>query len=164
MAARVIDNFLPDAAFSAIQDLVMGLGFPWYYTPTITTRDVTDGHRFYMSHIFYGDNFISSVARLITPLVNKVGPVDLIRVKANLYPNQGDLFQHEPHFDYDFPHQAAVFRINTNDGATVFADGERVDSRANRIVFFDGSELHSSTTCTTEAARVNINLNYTGEK
>jgi|TARA_R110000787_G_C13328860_1_gene437177 hypothetical protein len=159
--ANVIDNFLPDEEFRKLKAIVMGLGMPWYYSPSITTRNLSDDKNFYMSHIFYSKNKFSDMFSFITPLMDAVAPDNVIRIKANLYPNQGDKVVHDSHYDYDFSHKAAVFSINTNDGATIMPDGEHVESIANRIVFFDGSEMHSSTTCTNASVRVNINMNYT---
>tara|TARA_R110000787_G_scaffold244265_1_gene350215 strand:- start:1249 stop:1740 length:492 start_codon:yes stop_codon:yes gene_type:complete len=158
--ANVIDNFLPDAEFKKLQEIIMGNGMPWYYNPNIT-NDAVDNQHFYMSHKFYGSGFTSEMFSEIVPLINAIEPDALIRVKANMYPNQGKLHQHESHFDYDFSHQAAVFGINDNDGGTIFSNGYAVESKANRIVMFDGSDLHSSTTCTNASVRVNININYT---
>tara|TARA_R110000824_G_scaffold15883_3_gene66581 strand:+ start:21180 stop:21686 length:507 start_codon:yes stop_codon:yes gene_type:complete len=156
---ELVDDFLPDDEFEALRDVVMGLGMHWYYTPNITTHNITDDRHFYMSHIFYNSNKYSDMFKFVTPLLNRVMPHGLIRIKANMYPNQGERVTHEAHFDYDFPHRAALFSINDCDGATVIG-GEEFGSKANRIVFFDGSQLHSSTTCTDAPVRVNININY----
>jgi hypothetical protein len=159
---KVIDNFLSDKEFAKLQNILMGNGMPWYYNPNITT-DVVDHKHLYMSHKFYGNNQFSDMFQFVKPLINKIEPDSLIRVKANLYPNQGEIYKHDYHYDYEFSHQAAVFGINDNDGGTIMLDGEVVKSASNRIVFFDGSDMHSSTTCTDASARININVNYMKE-
>ena len=38
--------------------------------------------------------------------------------------------------------------------------GQKIRSVANRMLFFDATKLHNSTTCTDEKGRFNINFNY----
>ena len=45
------------------------------------------------------------------------------------------------------------------DGGTVI-DGEKFDSVANRILFFDPSKPHHSTSTTDVKRRLNVNINY----
>ena len=80
---------------------------------------------------------------------------------ANIYLNNSvGIGEHPQHIDYGFQHTAAVFSLNTCDGFTRLADGTKIDSVANRIVFFDGSSQHNSTTCTNQKGRFNINFNF----
>ena len=84
----------------------------------------------------------------------------IMRAKANLYPNCGELVEHDMHTDYNFEHQAAIFYVNTNNGYTKLKDGTKIESIANRVLIFKGNDLHCSTTCTDQQARININFNY----
>ena len=42
----------------------------------------------------------------------------------------------------------------------VLEDGTEIESRANRVLLFDPSKPHHSTSCTSDKRRVNININY----
>ena len=84
----------------------------------------------------------------------------LLRVKVNFYPYSEKLIEHAPHTDYDFSHTGAVLSLNTCDGFTRLSDNSIVDSVENRIVFFDASTTHNSTTTTTSIGRYNINFNF----
>ena len=84
----------------------------------------------------------------------------LVRARALLYTNQGRQIVHEKHVDFKFPHKTAVFYVNTNNGYTEFEDGTKVESVENRIVFFDGSKPHNSSTCTDQKIRVVVSINY----
>lgn len=53
-----------------------------------------------------------------------------------------------------------IFYLNTNDGFTILNGETKINSVENRILLFDPSELHSSTTCTNDKCRVNVNFNY----
>ena len=84
----------------------------------------------------------------------------LLRIKANFYPHTETLREHLPHTDYEFEHTAAIFSLNTCDGFTRMEDGTKIDSVKNRIVFFDGSTSHNSSTTTSAPVRWNLNFNY----
>ena len=53
-----------------------------------------------------------------------------------------------------------ILYFNANDGVTVLEDGTEVESVPNRILLFDSSRPHHSTTCTNANRRVNLNFNY----
>ena len=50
--------------------------------------------------------------------------------------------------------------MNSNDGYTLFEDGTKVESVANRLVRFPASIKHTGTTCTNANRRVLINFNW----
>ena len=56
--------------------------------------------------------------------------------------------------------KTAIFYINTNDGYTVFEDGTKINSVANRICIFPHWMKHSGTTCTNTNRRIALNLNF----
>ena len=51
-------------------------------------------------------------------------------------------------------------RDSTNNGYTLFEDGTKVDSVANRMVLFEGNRLHTGATQTDERFRYVVNFNY----
>ena len=84
----------------------------------------------------------------------------MIRIKINAYPYTNIVKEHKKHIDFDFFNIGAVFSLNTCDGYTKFADETKVESVANRIVFFDASKKHQSTTTSNAKLRYNINFNF----
>ena len=50
--------------------------------------------------------------------------------------------------------------MNTNNGKTIFEDGEEVDSVENRMVIFPASRMHAGTTHTDAMYRCVINFNW----
>ena len=84
----------------------------------------------------------------------------MIRIKINAYPYTNIVKEHKDHIDSYFKHTGAVFSLNTCDGFTKFSDGTKVESVANRIVFFDASKFHHSTTTSNAKLRYNINFNF----
>ena len=50
--------------------------------------------------------------------------------------------------------------INTNNGFTILEDGEKIETKENRMLLFDASKKHKSTTCTDNIYKCNIIFNY----
>ena len=159
---KVVDNFLPKENFIELKKVLMGSSFPWYYYPNISNKNiVSKGSLFYMMHLFYDNEPNSNQYQIIKEnLLSFIDIKSLIRVKANLYPNQNIRDIGEMHADFNYKHKGAIFSINTNNGGTLLKDGTVINSVENRILFFNPSIKHDSLNCTDEKARINININY----
>jgi hypothetical protein len=157
MSHKIIDNFLDKEPFKAIQKIFTSEYFPWYFNEKVNDFD----KEIYFTHMIYNE-FISTSPHFntIINLVLRLQPKSLIRIKANLYLKTKKLITHAPHVDYPFSHKGAIFYLNTNNGKTILENGKKIDSVANRILFFDASKEHSSTSCTDEKRRLNINFNF----
>ena len=161
MQYEVIDNYLPQEQFQSIKDILMGSVFPWFYKPDVTSfkNEITD--TMYFVHMFYHDHAPSSAFMgNIFPLIEKLNPKALLRIKGNLYPNIGKRIKDLDHVDYEFEHKGAIFYINTNNGPTVLEDGTEIEAVENRILLFKPHKMHNSFHCTDQKVRVNININY----
>ena len=84
----------------------------------------------------------------------------LIRARINFFPHTSKVQEHKLHTDFNFNHIAGIFCLNTCNGYTGFENGDKIDSVANRMIFFDGSELHHSTTTSNAPGRWNIAFNF----
>lgn len=179
MKATIIDNFLDEDIFEKIYQLLISSLFPWFFSPYVSDetsldiltdeRDIVNSryfiHNFYMfdedrelTVDWYDDDL-----KILKPFLQQLNISGLIRIKANLFPSTHEIYQHPFHVDYLFPHQGAILYINTCDGGTCFEDGTMVESVANRVLLFDSSIPHASTTCTNDKCRVNINVNFFGK-
>jgi hypothetical protein len=164
MQYEVIDNYLPKEQFEAIQNVMMNnQNFFWFYRPDVTFCDTELKHTMYFCHMFY-ENYAPRSAFMgdIFPLIQKLNPNGLVRVKGNMFPNLNlNKRIKEPfHADYPYEHKGAIFYINTNNGPTVFEDGTEIESVENRILLFEPHKLHTMIYCTDQKVRVNININY----
>ena len=157
---KIVDNFLPQDYFEYLQKMMLDHNFPWLYNAEVANRAEVNDH-FYFTHNLF-DNYkpTSSIFEEFIPFFKQLEMNALIRARGLLYTNQGRQIAHEKHTDAKFPHKTAVFYVNTNNGYTEFEDGTRVESVENRIVFFDGSIPHNSSTCTDQKIRVVISVNY----
>lgn len=158
---EVYDNFLPDDAAKSISDLLLSTDFPWFYHPFVAYSSAVEPKDYYFTHTFFSNHTINSDHfYMLSPLLERVSARALVRCKANLYPNVDKIIENDVHRDWPFPHRGFVYYINTNNGYTGFENGLRVESIANRILLFDSSTPHFSTSCTDEKVRVNINCNF----
>ena len=160
---EVIDNFMPDEHAKKMYDEMMGQDFPWFITLNVAKKHV-ESNDYYFTHVFYEPkNGINSswYEEFILPIKEKLNVKELYRVKGNMYTNQNKFIEHTPHIDFDFEHKGALYCLNTCNGHTNFM-GEKVDSVFNRMILFNPTILHNSTTTNDEIVRMNINFNYYG--
>ena len=172
MDLKIIDNFLDENEFNIL---------------TNNTVDRSDGHQtefrvvsnvenfgsysedywsWYMIHMIYANDIPQSqicddICNMFIPRFLQVANFrTMIRIKINAYPYTNIVKEHDEHIDFEFSNIGAVFSLNTCDGYTKFSDGTKVESLANRIVFFDASKKHQSTTTSNAKLRYNINFNF----
>lgn len=162
MTFQIIDNFLNQEEFLKIKNSILNPKFSWNLTPSVSNLDeklkVTSSY--YFTHLFYSGFYVDSNSFIFVTILNQLEVKSLIRIKANLYPSTETIVHHIDHIDYEFPHRGAIFYLNTNNGLTILQDDTKIESVENRILLFDPSVPHNSTTCTDDKCRVNINFNY----
>ena len=159
---EIIDDVLSSEDLQRINNNIFSDQFPWFYNDAVTYKKDKFGNdpNYYFTHLFYNKYISSDWLSLIGPIETVINPNVLIRVKANMYPSTTKLIHHKNHTDYKFKHKGAIFYVNTNDGLTILEDGTEIESIKNRLLLFDSSLTHHSTSCTNSKCRVNININY----
>jgi hypothetical protein len=164
MIPQIIDNYLSEERFKELQtNIVWNTDFPWYLNNNVVSGKVEDPESsYYATHIvYYNCKPLSNIYEKFIPLINSLPNFrSLLRVKVNFYPRTSELYEHDKHVDYDFEHKGAILSLNTCDGFTRLEDGTIVDSVANRLLLFDSSKPHNSSTTTDPKCRFNININY----
>tara|TARA_B000000557_G_C20776603_1_gene444486 strand:- start:1012 stop:1383 length:372 start_codon:yes stop_codon:yes gene_type:complete len=104
------------------------------------------------------------------PIIARCRVLAIHRIKANLETYSGsEPYESEYHVDWENEEniksnmQAAIYYVNTNNGYTDFKDGEevrKVESVANRMVFFDAELPHRGVSSTDTRYRSVINFNW----
>ena len=122
----------------------------------------TDNDLGFFTHSFFNNHNINCVNyhKYILPILNKLEVKAPIQVRANLSPSS--FYKKDAcafHVDYEYKCKTAILYLNTCNGGT-YIGKKFIKSVANRILLFDPSILHSSTNCTDEKARFNININW----
>lgn len=159
---QVIDNFLPEDSFLKIKNLMTDAKFEWHLSPWVSNleEDLKVTSSYYFTHLFFCGFHVDPYWTVFGDFLNKIDCKALIRIKANMYPSTTNIEYQSDHYDYEFPHRGAILYMNTNDGFTIIEDGVEIESVENRVLLFDPSKPHNSTTCTNDKCRVNINFNF----
>lgn len=152
---KIYDNFLSEDEFLKIKNSILNNEFSWNLTPNVSNlqENLKITSSYYFTHLF-------ETYEIFESLLGKLSPEKVIRIKANLYPSTEEIEKHSNHIDYEFENIGAIYYLNTNNGLTILEDTVKVESVKNRLLLFDGSKLHCSTTCTDDKCRVNVNMNF----
>ena len=159
---KIVDRFLPEDYFKSIVDgVVWNYGFNWNLQD-IVADDHENNNDWYATHIIYRESepkseYWPGLGRLVYSLPDFRS---LIRVKINFYPRTETMHEHNRHFDYPYEHKGALLSLNTCNGFTRLYDNSKIESVANRLLIFDPSKPHNSSTTTDTNGRFNININY----
>ena len=159
---EVIDNFILDQDHSRIYETLSSNIFPWYLCRDTISGGINEPMAFYFTHTFYEDyKPISSFLNILDPILIKLDPKALIRVKANMYTITPEIKKHEMHVDQSYDANACLYFVNNNNGVTTFEDnGVEISSVANRALIFNSFNRHCSSSTTNTKFRLTININY----
>ena len=172
MDLKVIDNFLPENDFQMLVNNTInrndGGQIPLRVVSTVENweKETNDYWSWYMINMVYSfdeprNEICGKIYEMFVPKFKELANFKtMIRIKINAYHHTNVVKEHKDHIDFDYEHTGAVFSLNTCDGYTKFSDGSKVGSVANRIVFFDASKKHHSTTTSNAILRYNINFNF----
>ncbi len=159
---KIISNFIEDPKVSsAIKNLLLSYNFPYYYNAGTATKE--DKSDYLFCHVLYDKNKQHSdyFNQVTMPILGRLNFNYLHRVKVNCYTKKPAEISTGMHTDLSQKHQVALYSVNTNNGYTLFENGDKVASVENQLVLFDGSLKHCSVAQTDENIRVNININLT---
>ena len=172
MKPYIVDNFLSKEDFKKIVDIVSGPDINWHYSYSVADGSKEEDDMYFIHMLYMGlaempkDGVMppppknSDYYHFFEPLFAKLPDFKLLmRAKVNLYGRTPEIVHHPDHVDMKQEHMGALFSLNTCNGGTVIGD-EKFDSVANRILFFDPTQPHHSTSTTDVKRRVNININY----
>jgi hypothetical protein len=160
MKYKIIDNFLNKEEFEKIKDIVTGVSFPWFYQKQINPGHAPTDKTCYFTHMAFNQSSNSFFFEHCSVFTKKLKVKSYLRIKLNCFPSTEKIRINELHQDFEFKHKAALYYINTNDGFTLLSNNIKIESIENRMLLFEAHKLHSSTTCTNQKARFNININY----
>lgn len=163
---KVVDDFLDKRLFRAFLTAVTAESFPWEVSQVISNPPpgLPPEHNRQHVHGFYlhkpGIQYASPMFELVRPVLAQLRPRQVFKVKLNRTLRQDHHIEYGMHVDVQRPGvTTAVLYLNTNNGFTVFENGPRVESIANRLLMFDASERHTGASCTDAAYRLVLNIN-----
>ena len=157
---KVEDNYLSLEDHLVLKTIMESDTFPWYFNKGKLIPVNNKPFDYQFVHIFYIDNNVNSdYFNRLNPLIKKLEPLSLIRIKANLNPISNKLIEFGKHKDQDFKSKGAIYYLNDNNGYTMIGKN-KVESKANRMLLFDANEEHYGTNSTDCNNRMLINFNY----
>jgi len=178
---KIEDNFLEQEKFNEIQLMLDPMAdpnptnpsIPWffkykYYAESAGAPAKNELDQFQFTHTFYDSGAPqSSQMQQLQCLVDLLKPVAIYRIVGNLLTRLPNIVKNPFHTDLSFLAEeqlkqwtTSIFYVNTNNGYTVFEDGTKVESVANRMLTFPANMKHTGTTCTDQSIRIIINFNY----
>lgn len=163
---QIIDGFLDRSVFLGMRAALLDPAFPWERS-AVNSRPAAgvdeDANRQQVHGFFLrkaGMLHVSERFDVVRPIVDRLRPDLLLKVKLNLTRRQAAHVEYGLHVDTRHPGATTVLlHFNTNDGYTLFEDGRRVESVENRLVLFDSAIRHTGASCTDAEYRLVLNLN-----
>jgi|TARA_R100000664_G_scaffold33871_2_gene52471 hypothetical protein len=166
---KIIDNFLLENYFKELQTLVYSDNFPWFYQQKITTFD--KDNNFMFTHILYNNDKSNSdffpKFELIKYFIKQHSNFSkFLRIKLNLYTNQGKKIKHSKHHDWtdtnnkpDKDVKICILNFTTCNGVTVIKK-QPVQSKENQMIFFNNTNEHYGVTQDNKDTRIVLNIVY----
>ena len=179
---KIINNFLDKEIFKNVQGFLLSAACPWFYNKSknivytkhkgkpfspIKGYESQNPHQFI--HIFLGNEHNrtwSSWTSHLTPFLDKINPRVWIRVKSNLSTINSKPLVGGWHCDKHTDGIAwtdtttSIFYINTNNGYTMFENGQKINCVENKLVIFPNNLMHTGVSQTDTKIKVTLNLNY----
>ena len=181
MQSNVFDYFLSLEYFNKIKNTIESEYFPWYYEKNITYE--SESNSLYSYGFYYPliGNYIAcdcNIYKLLIPFYNQLlfltKCTKISKSRIDMVTYSPDKYQHDIHVDEFFPHTSTVFYITNSDAETVIYDkqcfGEdqifdsntlkikkRIKPKENRLLFFDGTYLHTGCSPSQYKRRIIIN-------
>ena len=163
---EVKDNFLEDIHLAEL-DKIAPDNVAWFLQKEQVTG-ADDGC--WLRHLIYDENIPQSV--LYAP-VSKIFKdylkyIALCRISVNLLFRQKTPSISAFHTDFQDDNSildekkitTAIFYLNTNNGATEFKDGDRIDCVRNRLIIFPTTTPHRAIGQTDVSQRIVFNFNF----
>ena len=166
MPHKIIDNFLDNHVANRIHDTLHSTEFPYYFHNHFaydTEKESLDRSQFV--HALKSNKFGTTSTyydQICLPIIDKLKLKfrDVLRCKVNFSLCGKTAYKSAYHIDNDGPHQVAIYYVNSNNGYTELATGEKILCRKNRLLMFDGMIQHRAVKQTDTKTRVGININY----
>ena len=158
MNYEIKDNFLDQKEINYFRETILSNNFPWFLTGVQSNEDPL--HKQFV-HIFYKeDNFNTDYKELLYPILNKLNPTAIHRIKANLLTKTHNIIEPPFHTDHTSKNVlSSILYINTNNGYTGFKDQKSLSIK-NRLITFPSCTPHYGSTCSDEHFRIVVNMVY----
>ena len=157
----IVQNALNDGEFSNLKHIFYGYDIPWSYNDGIVNTENTSDFQFVHLVFDHSKAGYGPMWDSIIPILEKLTPSNVVRIKANLRPRTHEIETSDFHCDVWMPGAlTAIYYLDTNNGYTEFQDGDKITSVENQLVVFPSNLPHQGTSCTDQNRRIVINFNF----
>jgi hypothetical protein len=160
MTIEVFDNYVDQQWFD---QLIESTNQPLFWRYEKDTDYDGDG-KCKFTHKIFEDNYATSPLHdSMRPFYQHINCAALIRNKIDFTLRTETHKQNMMHIDIaciNIPYKTGILYLNTNNGYTLFEDGTKVESVANRFVMFDGDMQHCGVSQTDVNERICLNINW----
>ena len=172
---KIIDQLLPDGFFKRLKLILDDeqRGFNWHWSSTSVRNKNGEplDSNFMFTHFLYNRDYdvespyFETFFPIVYFLEEQVPRKDLIRMKLNLYPNQGQKILHTKHVDLTDiytrkpfeNHTVTILNFTTCNGGTII-NGKEYLSKENQALSFDNEFEHQGYTQTDTSRRIVLNI------
>ena len=163
---KIIDNFLEKEDFYKFQELLFNReNTHWFFVHGQINKSKDDLEDFGFFQLCFFNNFsndFNGYNYFLHKIYEKLKCKALIQSRANLFLKQNEVKKLYFHTDYSYRCTTAVFYMNTNNGATILDENEKIkiDSIENRMLVFDSQIKHCALIQSDTKRRIVVNINY----
>tara|TARA_R100001460_G_scaffold30816_1_gene60810 strand:- start:1618 stop:2193 length:576 start_codon:yes stop_codon:yes gene_type:complete len=184
---KIVENFLTPTYHKELLNSLDSPNMPWYLQKNISfqTDNKLSHKNFGFNRTYYDengwrldtDNTIDIIKPAVYQIMDTVGGVQPLRVRADMTMQSDEEHKHGIHIDYPTANITTILYINDSDGDTIFyeertsdttkryqpndlSEMKRVTPVANSLVIFDGFQLHTGCSPIKNSNRILINSNY----
>ena len=153
---EIIDNFLSKEDHYRIKKDLENRNFEWYFSPKSGHPEEHEelyNWQYFHTMYYHQGGYKSRLFPIVQPLITKLKPMILIRIKVNATMYDKKIIEYPIHVDTNIKCKTGIYIIDTSDGYTYFKDGTKVESVQNRLIEFPSYYLHAGTTCTNDKIR-----------
>jgi hypothetical protein len=168
-------NFLPSMFFKKLSEHLNGDNFQWFFSensmdntkaPYIKDDDFLFTHNLFTAECGKASNFFEMFEPILYSINEKVKVNKLIRMKLNLYTNQGKKITYCEHCDtldkdnnIVKDNHTALLNFTTCNGGTNI-NKKVYNSNANELLIFNNATKHSGISQTDTKTRIVLNINW----
>ena len=174
MRPVVIDNVISSGYQQYIEN-TFDTNFPWYFVPRVSEDVSEDSNTGFSNLVFENTTFSKHYDALLPILFEALDkkerglkPEKLIRIRAGMFIQNQTKHPHLPHVDYPYKHTTMLYYVNDSDGPTKLYNFDKtkvvkeVHPKRGRVLIFDGSTYHASSSPKDHPSRIVINYNFDG--
>jgi hypothetical protein len=185
MEPVIIDNFLTPRYFSRLKEIVENTNFVWYFQKCITYPNSKNDSLYsfgFDNHVISNFNVVNDylfnfLSGFYSQLLDVTECSGISKSRFDMVTHSPVKHQHTIHVDEFFNHIASVFYITDSDAETIIYDQQcfsesqyienidfatlnvvkKIKPKENRLLFFDGSYLHTGCSPAEYKNRIIIN-------